>query len=205
MPIESWQKESISLILVYVLPFEYSSELGCLFPQVFERKFPFIYSFFMRCVMGLSLYMPPSLYVLADMLIDMDYTCSQLCRVYIFMVSSSYIFVLLACGFRTIFAECCFTGRYLQLCTTVMSWLVEFSGRLALAIFILGNSGIDMTAFNVAPFRNLACWDRFDMRLVVFLDYLPIKSRSDARCHLRFTVSFSRPFVFFISAISNFF
>ena len=72
-----------------------SSELGCLFLQDFERKFPFLYSFFMRCVIALSLYMPLSPCVLADMLKDMDYACSYMSQVCFFRVGSTCIFVSL--------------------------------------------------------------------------------------------------------------
>ena len=69
--------------------------------------------------MALFLYMPPSPCVLVDMLKDMDYTCSHLCQVCIFKVSSSYISILLACGFgmlysRMIFAGSRVSGWYLQ-------------------------------------------------------------------------------------------
>ena len=74
---------------------------------------------FFTCVMALSLYMPSSPCYLTDMLKDMDYTCSHLCQVCIFRVGSSYISVLLACGFRVlyfrmIFAGCRVSGQYLQ-------------------------------------------------------------------------------------------
>ena len=46
---------------------------------------------------------------------------------------------------------------------TVVSWFVEFSGCLALVVLILGNGGMDVTTFNVAPFRNVTCDENFSL------------------------------------------
>ena len=46
---------------------------------------------------------------------------------------------------------------------TVVSWFAKFSGCLALVVFILGNGGMDMIIFNVAPFRNLTCDENFSL------------------------------------------
>ena len=114
--------------------------------------------------------------------------------------------------FRTVFAGCCFSGRYLQLHMIVMSWLDEFLGCLALVIFILGNGGIDVTAFNVAPFRNLTC-DKilsllgtfrhaFGGFFLIFCKLNPVWT-CGATCAVLF--HFPAHLLFFTSTISNFF
>ena len=60
--------------------------------------------------MALSLHMPPSSGVLADMLKDMDYACLHLCQICFFRVSSSCIFVPMACGFRVLCFKTTFAG-----------------------------------------------------------------------------------------------
>ena len=65
--------------------------------------------------------------------------------------------------FRTMFVGCCFSGRYWQLHIIVVSWFVEFSGCFALVVFILGNRGMDVIKFNVAPFCNLICDENFSL------------------------------------------
>ena len=94
----------------------------------------------------------------------------------------------------------------------VVSWFVEFSGCSALAILILGNGGIVVTTFNVAPFRNSTCDENFSLLgtlrhafggfLLIVYQLNPMWTRGVA-CAVLF--HFPTHLFFFISAILNFF
>ena len=109
------------------------------------------------------------------------------------------------------FSKCCVSGRYLQLYMTVVSWFVEFLGCLVLVTFFLGNGGIDVTAFNFAPFRNLTCDESFSLLgtlrhslsgfPLIACKLNPVWTRG-ATCAVLF--HFPAHLLFFISVISNF-
>ena len=95
---------------------------------------------------------------------------------------------------------------------TVVLWLIEFSGCLALVIFILGNRGIDVTAFIVALFCNLTYDENFGLlgtlrhafgEFFLTVCKLNLAWTRGATCAILF--QFPAYFLFFISTISNFF
>ena len=56
-----------------------------------------------------------------------------------------------------------FRGVIFQLQMTVVSWLIEFSGLFCFGNIYLWKWSIDVTTFNVAPFRNLTYDKNFSL------------------------------------------